>query len=94
MIFACCERFVGVMGGSLMSECSELVFKERTKKKRRNKNKVSKQRFFCFRFPLCPLFCFLTDNHRGQGEESRAPPLIRFPSLQKSCKGGRKKDIR
>ena len=74
MIFAGCERFFGVMGGSLMSECSELVFKERTKKKLRSKNKVSKRRLFCFRFPLCPLFCLLTDNYRGRGEESRAPP--------------------
>ena len=83
------ERFFGIMRGFLMSECSGFVFKKRIKRERRNKNRVSKQNLFCFRFPLCPLFCFLTVHRRGQGEESRAPPLIRFPSLQKSSKGGK-----
>ena len=64
MIFAEWERVFGVEGGSFMNECSKFVFKE-IKKKLRNKNRVSKQRFFCFRFPLCPLSCFLTGYYRG-----------------------------
>ena len=75
-----------------MSECSELVFKGRIERKLRSKNKVLKQKLFCFKFSLCPLPCFLTVHRRGQGGE-RAPPLIRFPSLQKSFKGGKRHPI-
>lgn len=77
-----------------MGECSGFVFKGTIERKSKNKNKISKQRFFYSKVSLVPLFCFLTDNHRSHGGESRAPPLIRFPSLQKSFKGGKRKGIR
>ena len=74
MIFAGWERFFGVMGGSSIGGCSGLVFRGRMKRNLRDKSEVLKQRFFCFKFPLCPLFCFLAGYHRGQREESRGPP--------------------
>ena len=74
MIFAGWERFFGVMGGSLRSGCSGFVFRGRMERNLRNKSKVLKQRFFCFKVPLYPLFCFLTGYHRDRGEDSRGPP--------------------
>ena len=74
MIFAGWERFFGVMGGSSIDGCSGFVFRGKMERTLRDKNKVLKQMFFCFRVPLCPLFCSLTGYHRGQREESRGPP--------------------
>jgi len=65
-------KVFGIVGGSSMSE--GLFFRGRMERTLRDKSKVLNQMVFCFRGPLCPLFCFLTGHHRGQREESRAPP--------------------
>ena len=57
-----------------MIKFSGVVFKERIGGKSVDRNKVSRQRFFSFKYSLSALLCFSTDSYSSQREESRGPP--------------------